>query len=178
MAKLKIEYVPIKDLKLNPRNPRVHPTSQVLALKGSLEEYDWTGPVLAQKGTKIVIKGHGTIKAARLRGDNKVPVIFHDWTDEKVKAYMIADNKLGELSYWDERELSRLLIELGENMDLKDLGFNERELDKLLKESVSEKEIVLKDFFEVIIDCSNEADQKKIFNELTKLGYKCRVLIL
>ena len=138
MAKLKIEYVPITELKLNPRNPRVHPTSQVLALKGSLEEYDWTGPVLAQKGTKVVIKGLGTIKAARLRGDKTVPVIFHDWTDAKVKAYMIADNKLGELSYWDERELSRLLSELGENTDLKDLGFNKDELEKLIPELAAE----------------------------------------
>lgn len=131
-TKLKVDYVPIDKLQLNPRNPRIAPTSAILALKKSIEEFGWTNPVLVQKSSNIVIAGHQRIKAAKLAGLSEIPVIFLDFDDTKSLAYNIADNKLAELTDWDQRELILGLESLNKDLDLTLLGFNKEELEQLV----------------------------------------------
>jgi len=63
-----------------------------------------------------------------------VPVIVaRGWSDEQRRAYTLADNKLTENGEWDEELLA---IELGElrdeGFDIDLIGFDAKELDKLL----------------------------------------------
>lgn len=129
---LQVEYVPIGKLKVNPRNPRVAPTSAILAIKNSIEKFGWTNPILVQKGTDIIIAGHQRVKAAKLAGIKQIPIVYLDLNDVDSLAYNIADNKLAELTDWDATKLSELLAELNTEIDLSVLGFDEQELEKLL----------------------------------------------
>lgn len=132
---LEIEYVDPQTLTPHPKNPNVHPTSSVLALQTSLETFNWTGPIKVQKGTNIIVGGHGMWAAAKLKGFKKIPIVKLELTDEQALAYMIADNQLSQLSHWDERELTRVLEELKEkDVNLLDLGFEKHTLESILPE--------------------------------------------
>ena len=61
----------------------------------------------------VIIAGHTRREASILAGLDRVPYIVRDdLTPEQVKAYRIADNKLAELSNWDDELLKKELFEL------------------------------------------------------------------
>ena len=58
------------------------------------------------------------------------------------------------------------------------MGFDEKELVNIidpLKENKELKDEIYEPAFSIIIDCDDESEQEKIFNELNEKGYKCRV---
>tara|TARA_R110001599_G_scaffold271127_3_gene472068 strand:- start:45 stop:1415 length:1371 start_codon:yes stop_codon:yes gene_type:complete len=119
------------------RNARTHSKKQVRQIADSIEEFGFTNPVLVD-GTDGVIAGHGRIEAARLLGMESVPTLcLADLTEEQVRAYIIADNRLAELAGWD-REI--LAIELQEllavdlDFDITLTGFEAPEIDILIGE--------------------------------------------
>src|SRR5205085_246644 len=69
--------------------------------------------------------------AARRLGLRTVPVIFLDISEEQARLLNVALNKIrGE---WDEELLARMLADLQPSADLTLTGFDEGELEKLLK---------------------------------------------
>ena len=129
MNKLKIEYVPIDNIKLNPANPRKN-DENVMRLIKSMEEFGWTNPILVQKSTGIIIAGHTRYKAAKEKGIKQVPIVYLDLDDTKALAYMLADNKLTELVEWDGLKLAEIFNELDQvNFDLELTGFNKDEIE-------------------------------------------------
>ena len=68
-------------------------------------------------------------------------MIMDNLTPEQVKAYRIADNKLSELSSWDEEALRAELYELEElDYPLEVMGFTEMDLKDLFVEDEPEAE--------------------------------------
>lgn len=129
------------ELKPYENNPRVndYAVKKVLA---SIEEFGFTSPILVDPDL-VIIAGHTRREAAILKGLEKVPYIVVDWmSPEQVKAYRIADNKLGELSTWDEGALKEELFELKElDFPLEVMGFTEMDLkDLFVEEEPEEKE--------------------------------------
>ena len=62
-----------------------------------------------------------------------VPVIFLDMNDKDATAYTVADNKLAELSTWDDSALQAMLADLKlQNYDMSLMGFSPEELNELL----------------------------------------------
>ena len=60
-------------------------------------------------------------------------------------------------------------------------GFDEKEFEKLkdkLRHDAEAGDISLKSAFEVIVECPDEAEQERIYNEICEAGYTCRVLTL
>ncbi|MDF2367766.1 DNA methyltransferase [Sneathiella sp.] len=119
------------------RNPRTHSKKQVRQIAASIEAFGFTNPVLVD-GAGGVIAGHGRIEAARLLKMETVPTLcLEDLTQEQIRAYIIADNRLAELAGWD-REI--LAIELQElltidlDFDLILTGFDTPEIDILIGE--------------------------------------------
>lgn len=168
MAKLQIKYVPIDALKVNPRNPRVAPTKAILAIKDSIREFGWTNPILVQKSNNLVIAGHQRIKAAKLAGLKEVPIIYLDLDDVKSLAYNIADNKLAELTDWNERELSRILESLNNDVDLTLLGFNKEDLDMLIPELAEQ----IKGFEEELNEALNKVGTTNVRAPVVWMGSK------
>jgi ParB-like chromosome segregation protein Spo0J len=174
---MQIKEIEVSKLIPYANNSRTHDDAQVAQLAASIKEFGFRNPILVD-GVGI-IAGHGRLMAARKLGLNKVPTIdCSDMTETQKKAYIIADNKLALNSGWDS-ELLKLEINDLQNtdFDLTKLGFSEMELANLFDEL---KDVQIDDLnyqaaFSIVVDCKDEQEQEKIFNELDQKGYKCRV---
>lgn len=139
--KLAVDYIPIDQLKLDPKNPRLHGRKQVRQIANSIATFGFNVPVLADaQGT--VIAGHGRVLAARELGWSEVPTIAIEHLDAaQRRAFAIADNRLTENSAWNDQLLAEQLKELSIldlNFDLEVTGFDMGEID-LRIDSLDEK---------------------------------------
>lgn len=116
----------------NPRNN----DQAVDAVASSIKNFGFKVPVLIDSNDEIV-NGHTRVKAAKKLGLEEIPtIIADDLTDEQIKAFRLADNKVGELAEWDEDTLAIELEELENlNMDMSQFGFetfdNDIDIDDL-----------------------------------------------
>jgi len=80
-----------------------------------------------------VIAGHGRLLAAHELGIIEVPTLCLDHlTPTQIQAFMIADNRLTEISTWDDQLLAQQLKELsliGVEFDIEVTGFEMGEID-------------------------------------------------
>lgn len=112
----------IKDLKPYKKNAKKHPKEQVERIANSIKEFGFTQPVLIDKNN-CVVAGHGRILGAKKAGLKEVPTLcLDDLTEEQIKAYRLADNKLNE-SDWDSVLLAEELDELNSVLDMEQFGF-------------------------------------------------------
>lgn len=102
-------------------NPRVNDKA-VEAVAASIKEFGFKQPIVVDSSGVIVV-GHTRLKAAKLLGMSKVPVVVaDDLTDEQIREYRLADNKTAELSEWDFAALQDELDALGD-IDMSAFGF-------------------------------------------------------
>lgn len=121
-----VVQTPINHLKPYANNNRTHTAMSVVRLKDSIQQFGFVVPILAT-GSGEVVAGHGRLEAAKQLGLDHVPVVTADHlSDAEIRALRIADNKLAELSDWNEDALQ---IELEELMDLSLAGELDFELD-------------------------------------------------
>ena len=111
----KVQEVPIVKLKPYDKNAKIHGPEQIEKLKSSISEFGFLSPCLIDQDYNL-IAGHGRIEAAKQLGISSVPCVFIEGlTDEQRRAYILADNKLGELGTW---EMDMVDLELAELSDL------------------------------------------------------------
>ena len=129
----RLERRPIGWLRPFHRNPRVHDPEQVARIAGSICEFGFVVPILADSQGNV-IAGHGRLLAAQQLGLTEVPVVIASHLSEtQRRAYVIADNQLTLSSRWDDELLAGLLHELNsQNFDLDLLGFSAAQLDDLM----------------------------------------------
>jgi DNA modification methylase len=132
---LQIENWPVDRLIPYARNARTHSDKQVAQIAASIAEFGFINPVLIDSDHGI-IAGHGRVLAARKLGRTEVPVIVLAHLNENQKrAFILADNRLALNAGWDEQMLRVELEALAQssyNLDL--IGFDQQELDRLLIE--------------------------------------------
>lgn len=117
---LQVVSRPLPELRLDPRNPRKHSAKQVKQIARSIEAFGFNVPILID-AAGVVIAGHGRLIAAKQLGWAQVPTIaLEHLNEDQVKAFRIADNRLTEVSDWDDRLLAEQLKELS----LVDLDFS------------------------------------------------------
>ena len=135
---MKIQEVNIEDIIPYAKNPRQNDEA-IAKVASSLKEFGWRQPIVVDK-EMVVIAGHTRLGAARRLNYKKVPIhIATDLTENQIKAYRIADNRVGQEAKWDEDLLSLELKDLQlDGYDLEQTGFNDDELDALLAEAVTE----------------------------------------
>lgn len=127
MNTLAIDYLPLTQLTPYARNSRTHSPEQLTALANSIRAFGFNNPVLVDaEGT--IVAGHGRVQAAALAGLDTVPCIrLTHLTEAQRRAYVIADNRLGELSGWDmallASEVEDLLTDGDLALELTDIGF-------------------------------------------------------
>jgi hypothetical protein len=168
----------LKPAKYNPRKDLQPNDLEYQRIKRSIEEFGYVDPVIINSDN-TVIGGHQRLKVLKELGNAQIDVVQIDIPKNKEKALNVALNKIsGE---WDIDRLTVLLGELKTEGLLEITGFDEKEFAALkadLEKVDDPKEVPLKSAFEVIIECPNESEQEKTFNELMEAGYKCRVLTL
>jgi DNA modification methylase len=121
---VRIERVPIQDLRLNANNSRLHPKKQIVKLARAIKEFGFLIPALIDPGN-IIIAGHARVEAAKTLGLPEVPCIRASHLSEGQKrAFAILDNRLTEDATWDFQLLAKELEFLQvEGIDLQSTGF-------------------------------------------------------
>ena len=71
---LKIEWLPIDELKPDSRNPKQHSARQIKQIAESIKTFGNLVPVLIDRNYRI-LAGHGRVLAAQRLGRTQVPVI-------------------------------------------------------------------------------------------------------
>jgi hypothetical protein len=132
-----IEFVPIGQLKPNPRNAKKHPHRQIALLAENYERFGVTQPIVIDENDTIIC-GHARFEAGQKIGLTHLPVVrLSGLTSVEKRALAIADNKLAELGDWDmdmlSQELSFLFDPVTElDFDPRLIGFETVELDQIL----------------------------------------------
>ena len=112
----------ITEVKPYEKNPRKNDQS-VDKVANSIKEFGFKVPIVIDKHN-VIVCGHTRYKAAKKLGLSVVPcVVADDLTEEQIKAYRLADNKVAEDSLWDMDLLSE---ELGDilDLDMSEFGFD------------------------------------------------------
>jgi len=119
------EMRPIAEVIPYERNPRVIPESAVLKVAASIREFGWRQPIVVDEAGVIIV-GHTRLKAAQHLGLESVPVhIASGLSAKQVKAYRLADNRVGEETSWDLPALAIELDDLGDfDLDLGEIGLD------------------------------------------------------
>jgi ParB-like chromosome segregation protein Spo0J len=168
-----IKRVNIQSIKPNDENPRFITDAKFKKLVKSIKEFPEmleARPLVVDENM-IVLGGNMRLKALKSAGVFEVPVKqVRGWSDEQKKEFIIKDNLgYGEWDWdmvangWDEQKLKDW------GMDLPQFEV-EKEIEDLSDD--------IKSMFRVEVELENENEQEKLYNELIKKGYLCRILTL
>ncbi len=120
MNALQIIYRPLSTIKPYDRNPRKNKDA-VPVVRESIRQFGFKVPVIIDSDG-VIICGHTRVLAAKELGMTEIPcVIADDLTEEQIRAFRLADNKVGEMAEWD---MDLLPLELADIMlPMTDFGF-------------------------------------------------------
>lgn len=129
-ADIKIQYLPIGDLKPSAYNPRKWDDKAMADLKRSIERFGAVDPIIANSASNrrnVIIGGHFRLAALKELGYQKVPAVYVNIPDiEREKELNIRLNKnTGEFDF-------KLLADFDESF-LADVGFSSEELDNIFE---------------------------------------------
>lgn len=113
----------------HPDNPRIHPDSQIAKMLRGLESYGFYGNIVVQTDTDYILKGHGVVEMLLKDGYTHARVIPRQIEDAMAKAFIIYDNKIGELSAWNMPKLDANFADLADmGVDLEETAFEMEEI--------------------------------------------------
>ena len=177
--------IDISKIKPYKNNARMHTIKQVEQIKASIKEFGFTNPLLIDSDYNL-IAGHGRLEAIQQLNnfdykDNPITqapaIIISDLSEAQRKALIIADNKIGDNSYFATDLLRLELQELESLIDLDLLGFSDSEISQIL-DSVSdndeggqvysnkELDFINDDFSKNITLCFDNLDDFRLVNSV------------
>lgn len=105
---MQIVNVDINEIRPYENNPRDNKNA-IPEVERSIREFGFKVPIVLTKDN-VIVTGHTRYEAAKLIGMDKIPAIYaDDLTEEQIKAFRLADNKVGEFSSWDFGKLEQEL---------------------------------------------------------------------
>lgn len=120
-------------------NPRINDDA-VEYVKNSIKEFGFKVPVIVDKNN-VIIAGHTRVKASEELGLKEVPcIVADDLTEEQVKAFRLADNKVSEKSMWDYSKLDEELNSIID-IDMSMFSFDLPNLDDIEENDLEEPEL-------------------------------------
>lgn len=110
------ELIPYKN------NPRKNDEA-VKYVANSIRDFGFKVPIVIDKNN-VIVAGHTRYKASQQLGLKEVPcIVADDLTEDQIKAFRLADNKVSEKAEWDidllDTELDNIL-----NIDMGEFGFD------------------------------------------------------
>lgn len=122
---------PPADLKPWPGNPRTHSDKQKAKLKASIRKFGFTSVVVADE-FGVILSGHCRVEVAKELGLVTIPTrVISGLKESQKAAFVIADNKLGLLSGWDNPSLKKAIEEIliEDELEIEMTGFSTAEID-------------------------------------------------
>jgi hypothetical protein len=168
------QQVTINKIKSNPNNPRIIKNDKFKKLVTSIKEFPEMlklRPIVVDEDM-IVLGGNMRLKASKDAGLKEVWIeIAEGLTEEQKKEFIVKDNVgFGEWEWdmlaneWDSVKLADWGLDVWQNED------DEQNNDvNDISDNISEE-------YRVEIELTSEREQEEVFNDLTKKGYKCRIL--
>ncbi|MWD26087.1 DNA methylase N-4 [Aquicoccus sp. SCR17] len=131
--------MPLDELKPYSRNTRRHSDRQIDLLAKAIQEFGFVNPIVVDD-QGVIVAGHGRYAAAQRLKLKIAPVLrVRHLSESQIRAYRIADNRIAELSCWDEEFLRLEIIDLSQleldgslGFDLSLTGFGTAELDIII----------------------------------------------
>lgn len=118
---MEIKTLKLKDLKPYEKNPR-HNEDAVELVANSIKEFGFKVPIVIDRNN-VIVCGHTRYMACKQLKIKEVPcVVADDLTDNQIKAFRLADNKVAEKAEWDYDLLNAELDDIV-NIDMEDFGF-------------------------------------------------------
>jgi hypothetical protein len=172
------------ELRAHPQNWRTHPEAQREALRGVLEEVGYADALLARElpdGGLELIDGH---LRAEMTPDTLVPVLVLDVSQSEAAKILATLDPLAALAEADAEKLDQVLrqVETG-SPAVADLlsklaggaGLSYGQPDEGPED---DSEPNVPELFQVLAECTDEAQQKVVYEMLTARGVRCRLLTL
>lgn len=120
------ELVPYKN------NPRYNDDA-VEYVKNSIKEFGFKVPIVIDKNNEIVA-GHTRYKASLELGLDEVPcIVADDLSEEQIKAFRLADNKVSEKAEWNFELLEEELAQIND-IKMNEFGFILEELEEVVED--------------------------------------------
>lgn len=121
------------------RNPRKNDEA-VKYVAESIKQFGFKVPIVIDKNN-VIVAGHTRYKAAKKLNMTEVPcIIADDLTEEQIKAFRLADNKVAEKAEWDFDLLATELDELLD-FDMEVFGFEDMTEEAEVEEDEYEVEL-------------------------------------
>lgn len=118
----------LADIKPYEKNPRKNDEA-VKYVAESIRQFGFKVPIVID-GNNVIVCGHTRYKASKKLGLETVPcVVADDLTEEQIKAYRLADNKVAEQAEWDFDLLGDELADIFD-IDMADFGFEDMTVEE------------------------------------------------
>lgn len=155
MEHLKIEYLPIDDLKPYDGNAKEHPQEQIDQIISSIEQFGMNDPIGIWGDECLIVEGHGRLIALQQMGETMAPTIRLDhMTDEQRRAYTLVHNKTTMNSGFNIELLNAELESL--DIDMGEFGFKMEEIEQDEFEPINDDELPQTQNFEYILKFGNK----------------------
>ena len=174
-------YVPLlEDIRLltaDQNNPNRTTVKQQEQIWRSLQKYGWAYPIITNKDGTYA-DGEQRAEICKQHGEFYAPVLRLPVSDVDRRMLRQILNKLkGKHNQELDGEEYIRILQQGEKEDLKALL---ESVGEKLPEDLNDREVsvTIPETYEIIVECRDEADQKRIFEKLKLEGYKLRILTL
>ena len=129
----RVEYRRLDEMSQYERNPRKNDHA-VDAVAASIRDFGWRVPIVLDRNG-VIVCGHTRYKAAIKLGMKTVPCVVASHLDDmQSRAYRLADNKVAELSRWDNTLLASEMETVKGIFRMDEYGF--KELEHLGQETI------------------------------------------
>lgn len=146
-----ISFVKINEIEPYEKNPRKNKEA-VRYVEESIRQFGFKVPIVLTKGKQIIC-GHTRWLAAKKLKMNEVPCIFaDDLTEEQIRAFRLADNKVSEFAEWDFGLLGEELDDII-NIDMSAFGF-----DNILEDEEEQAEVKEDDIPDEVEEVTKRGD--------------------
>ena len=141
---MEIKNIKLSLLKLDLQNLRGHSEEEIQLLSRSLTIFGQYKPLIVDKNTMTVKIGNGRLMAMRKLGWTSADCILLDWSNKK--GMEIIDNRLNELSSWQDKDLNKWFKEKGNTWWGVDPIIKpkiDKIISKKIKKQKNEKQLIL-----------------------------------
>ena len=175
-----VRRVKASSLVPNPRNWRMHAADQRRILKDLLADVGFLGTLLAYElpdGRLQLIDGH--LRRETL-GDEEVDVAVVDLSPTEAAKVLATFDPLAAMAETDDKRLAALLREVEWQGDAATewLGMLAAQADLAVRQATRRPAPRLAESWQVLVDCTNESEQRTVYERLAADGLSCRLLTL